>query len=146
MLIVKRKVFEVLSVPLLMSSPLHSNPQPQCAFHIVTMCGCLLYNFMGKSDLLYRSRSRPIGELISTYFRISYCIRLCSMRYANLDMNQLRRRQKLCVIQFMHYDLLHYSQIDCSTSRPQLVVQSMGGVYYEAFQPISYSNKLISKH
>ena len=42
------------------------------------------------------------------------------MQYAickkvDLDRNQLRRGQKLCIMRFMHYSVMHYSIFNCNS-------------------------------
>ena len=54
--------------------------------------------------------------LFSNLILHNCAIRLCSIQYAikvDLDRNQLRQRQNLCIMGFMHYSPMHYSHFNC---------------------------------
>ena len=68
--------------------------------------------------------SRLIAADRQTHFRLflylvlhNCAIRACSMRYAkmdDLDRDELRRRQKLCITLKLHYDRMRYDRFNCT--------------------------------
>jgi len=68
------------------------------------------YVIIAKSYLLQPIKANQVG-LFPILIMQNHTIRLCIMHYAkmvDLDRNQLHRRQKFCIMGYLHDDHLHY--------------------------------------
>jgi len=76
----------------------------------ISSCNSISHVIIAKSYLLRPIKADQVG-LLPILIMQNHAIRLCIMRYAkmvDLDRNQLRRRQKFCIMGYLHYDHLHY--------------------------------------
>ncbi len=103
----------------------------RCQINIITAHSHVIY-----SQILFTAadRGRSVSAVLACFglfpnLILHNCaIRVCSMQYVkmvDLDRNQLCRRQKLCIMEFMHYSHMHYSH---STVYIIAVYQSCGNI------------------